>query len=87
MITKIKNGWIYTKIHGLSSNHNYRIHDVSIDDLLIERRKLAIKYLEFTPNTPKKIIEKHRKLDDQLARLIDSKCKEGRNHKSYKNVL
>ena len=68
MITKIENGIIEVMQTGLPAG-KYHVQDVAADELLEERRLLAL-YRQTHPTSCNLFLE----LDDQIARLIDMKC-------------
>ena len=82
MITKIENGIITVSPFGFSPG-KYSINEFSAEELLEERRILAI-YCQTHPESSDAL----RDVDDQIARLIDKKCNEKGNgsHESNRKV-
>ena len=70
MITKIENGIVTVSPYGFVPG-KYPIEEFTAEDMLEERRILAIYRQAHQGN-----YDLFRKLDDQIARLIDSKCRE-----------
>mgnify|MGYP001564742148 CR=1 FL=1 len=72
MITKIENGIVTVLSYGYTPGI-YSVEEFTAEELLEERRILAT-YRQAHPVSN----DLFRKLDDQIARLIDSKCKENK---------
>lgn len=81
MITQIKNTeyGIIVKVEdfGLAKGE-YFAEGLTLFDLVRERQILFAKTIEWDDKTPQEIKITHHLLENQLAALIDSKCKENR---------
>ena len=73
MITKIENGIVTVSPYGFVPG-KYPIEEFTAEDMLEERRILAIYRQAHVGSNQKEL----RALDDQIARLIDLKCKENK---------
>ena len=73
MITKIENGIVTVSPYGFVPG-KYPIEEFTAEDMLEERRILAIYRQAHVGSNQKEL----RALDDQIARLIDSKCRENK---------
>ena len=73
MITKIENGIVTVSPYGFVPG-KYPIEEFTAEDMLEERRILAIYRQAHVGSNQEEL----RALDDQIARIIDSKCKENK---------
>lgn len=81
MITKIesKNGFMVVKVEDFGLHKGeYFAEGLTLFDLAREQKILLVKILEWDDKTSNEIKVAHWALVDQLARLIDSKCKENK---------
>ena len=81
MITEIKNSEcgivVAVEDFGLQKGE-YFAEGLTLFDLAREQKILFVKTLEWDDKTPNEIKIAHRGIEDQLANIIDSKCKENK---------